>query len=446
MNHTKTYLFTVTLLTLTVVLHSANIIISRDERKKKDSLQLSINYFKEKDSVIFIKSLHELSNTYLDLSKKYESKKDYFNACNYYELHSQLEDSLLKSSISGQISEISNNYETEKKQKEIQILTTDNAIQESYITKQKFRRNGAIIGLIILLGIGLILFRRYNTKKKLNFELNYKNSQLTQKNNLIENQNEKIIDSINYAKRIQQSMLLSENEVKKIVADSFIFYQPKDIVSGDFYWIAEIQNQTIIAVVDCTGHGVHGAFMSMIGYTLLNQIVIEKQIVAPNEILNELNIAVSDLLQKDLSSGLSHDGMSVALCTIDLKTKILKFSGAKAPLYVIQNNQLKEIKPSNHAIGNNIKLNEGKQHKSNFAISEMQLTTNSSIYLCTDGYKDQFSSTKNKRFGSQKLKELLLDYHQLDLEEQKEKINSNFENWKQTATQTDDILIIGIRV
>ena len=270
----------------------------------------------------------------------------------------------------------------------------------------------------------------------------------------IEIKHREVIDSVNYAKRIQEAILPSLKEISECFADSFVLFKPKNIVSGDFYWFSQKEGKKIIASVDCTGHGVPGAFMSVIGNTLLNQIVNEKGITDPAEILDLLNKGVSHSLHQNQTGSESQDGMDAAVCTFEFtdfhKKPIsseseaqlglrLQYAGANRPLYLIKNNILEEIKADKFSIGgfdyNNLKK---------FTTHTLQLEKNNSIYFSTDGFADQFGQN-NKKLKTKKFKEILLSIQDKPMEEQKKFLDSFIENWRENQEQTDDILVIGIR-
>ncbi len=253
--------------------------------------------------------------------------------------------------------------------------------------------------------------------------------------------NKNITDSINYAKRIQEALLPSEFLFRKLLSDSFILYKPRDIVSGDFYWITEKESKIFIAVVDCTGHGVPGAFMSIIGHDLLRNITREQNIENPGEILNLLNLGVSDTFSKQTTDYEIKDGMDISLLVIDRANKQLQYAGAFNPMYIIRNKQLTEIKGNRFAIG---KI-EGNEHKK-FDLHLFDYENNDVIYLFSDGYADQIGGPLQKKFKFRRFQHLLLSIHSLSLQKQKDFLDETFNNWKGELEQVDDILILGIRL
>ncbi|MES2591134.1 MAG: SpoIIE family protein phosphatase [Bacteroidota bacterium] len=260
----------------------------------------------------------------------------------------------------------------------------------------------------------------------------------------IEIKHREVIDSVNYAKRIQDAILPSLNDISENLPNSFILFKPKNIVSGDFYWFSLKDGKIIIASVDCTGHGVPGAFMSVIGNTLLNQIVNERGIIDPAEILTQLDFEVTRSLQQTKSGSESRDGMDAAICSFENwnvdSGVVLKYAGANRPLYHVKSGVLQETKADKFPIGgldyNNLKK---------FTTHTFQLQKNDSIYISTDGYADQFGK-EDKKLKTKKFKEMLLAIQNSSMNEQKEYLDSFIESWKGNVEQTDDILVIGIKI
>lgn len=256
---------------------------------------------------------------------------------------------------------------------------------------------------------------------------------------VIEEKNNEITESLLYAKRIQSAILPDMKLIYKALEESFILYLPKDIVSGDFYGFAQKENRVIIAAADCTGHGVAGAFMSMIGTSLLNQIINEKGITNPSEILDRLNDGIIHALKQRESE--SNDGMDISLCAFDLEKKQLLFSGANRPLWLIRNNQLLVYKPNKFPIG-------GLQiyHTDKFTQHNIELRQGDAIYIFSDGFSDQFGGVNGKKMMTKRFKEELLSIQHLKMKEQENYLHQLFHKWKGTLEQVDDILIIGIKI
>ena len=250
-----------------------------------------------------------------------------------------------------------------------------------------------------------------------------------------------IIKSIAYAQKIQRAILPHDSYIKKHIKNSFVLYKPKDIVSGDFYWFNHIDNKSIIAAVDCTGHGVPGAFMSMIGHSLLNSIVIENRITQPAEILNNLKHGIIGVLKQSGKIGEAQDGMDIALCSIDSKAGTLEYAGAYNPLFIYRKKDLIEIKPDKQPVGISYKKTD-----ESFTNHEVSLKKDDTVYMFSDGFIDQFGGNYNKRYMTRRFKELLEEIHTLEMEEQHKILEATIEKWQGEFEQIDDITVIGFRI
>ncbi len=271
-----------------------------------------------------------------------------------------------------------------------------------------------------------------NQKAELELKVKERTSELAQKNR-------DILDNLQYARRIQSAILPETVLIHKTLSDAFIFYRPKDIVSGDFYTFSRKNGKLIVAAADCTGHGVTGAFLSMIGILLLNQLINEKGITRPAEILNNLNSGIVHALrQKDSEVT---DGMDIAVCSLDLNAMNMEYAGSNRPLYLLSDGVLKEIKPDKLGIGG-FRLNKD----AHFTSHAVDLKRGDCIYLFTDGYADQFGGKDGRKMLSKRMRELILTLQDLPMKEQELRFNSFFEEWKGDHEQVDDVLIIGIRI
>ncbi len=255
----------------------------------------------------------------------------------------------------------------------------------------------------------------------------------------IENKNRDLNDNLNYARRIQEAILPDLNHIRQSLKDFFIIYKPKDIVSGDFYFFSKNKEKIIIAIADCTGHGVTGAFMSMIGTSLLNQLINENGILEPGKILQELSHGIFEALNQSESN--VNDGMDIAICAIDLNNYSIIFAGANRPLWAFVNHELVVIKPTKAAIG-------GSQNTSTTLFNEhsLQLNKGDTIYLFTDGYADQFGGLEGKKIMSKQFKSLLIENQHLSMNEQELFLTKYMNEWMGTFPQIDDILVAGIRL
>jgi phosphoserine phosphatase RsbU/P len=268
-----------------------------------------------------------------------------------------------------------------------------------------------------------------------------KNTMLNEAYMEIEEQKKHIMDSIYYARRIQTAILPSFTQLDKYLKSYFIFYMPKDIVSGDFYWMSVNSGLVMIAAVDCTGHGVPGAFMSIVGYNQLNNAVTVQKVRKASDILNVLNKGVIQTLNENTSETSIKDGMDMTLCVFDFKNKKVDFAGANNPIIHIRDNNMVKIKGDRFPIGAFI---DGQEQL--FANNEIKLVDGDMIYLFSDGYADQFGGPENKKFFTKRFEQLLFDIHNEPLDQQKELLKTTLYDWMGNNDQVDDILVIGIRV
>ncbi|MCW3082901.1 MAG: hypothetical protein JWP12_267 [Bacteroidetes bacterium] len=250
-----------------------------------------------------------------------------------------------------------------------------------------------------------------------------------------------VTDSIKYAKRIQEAILPPDSLVKRVLPNSFVLYKPKDIVSGDFYWIDEKDGKTMFAAVDCTGHGVPGAFMSIVGYNILKHSVNNNNFTTPSLILDALNEGVSETLHHGHEESQAKDGMDLSFCTIDYNAMELQYAGAFNPLYVIRDGQLIQTKADKFPIG--LFLGEEKKKFTNHTF---KLQQGDVIYIFSDGYADQFGGPNGKKFMANHFRDLLLDVHKHPIDKQKEFLNQTIEEWRGPLDQVDDILVIGVKI
>ncbi len=248
-----------------------------------------------------------------------------------------------------------------------------------------------------------------------------------------------ITASIRYAKRLQDSILPQHEYIKSLLPESFVLFKPKDIVSGDFYWVQDAKDKVLFSAVDCTGHGVPGAFMSLIGANALTRIVGENGVEKPSVILDELNRLSSEALNKSTEGNEVRDGMDAAICSFDKKTNKLEYSGANNPLYLIRNNEVVQIKPDKFAIAS------FAPNSKNYTNHEVQIEKGDVIYLFSDGYADQFGGERGKKFMYKRFRSLLLEIKDKSPIEQKSILNATIEDWRGVHEQVDDILIIGVK-
>ena len=290
---------------------------------------------------------------------------------------------------------------------------------------------------IDLTDINITLEREVNERTA---EICAQRDELSRHNLKIEQQSKEITDSIIYAKRIQSAILPENNKFDAYFKDHFIYFKPKNIVSGDFYWFAEKNSKKYIAVADCTGHGVPGAFLSMLGISFLNEIINKDIVLSPNLILNELQRLILKTLSTKMEDGMAtRDGMDISICALDFVKNTFEYAGANNPLFLIRDGELEELKTDKMPIGLHIRNDR------HFANHIIELKGNDRIYLFSDGYMDQFNSNY-KRFSKVRFKNLISGIHNLPFDEQKTILQNTIENWQVDSEQIDDMLIVGFSV
>lgn len=255
----------------------------------------------------------------------------------------------------------------------------------------------------------------------------------------VHNKNKKILESINYAKRIQNAILPNMRLIGRALPDSFVLYKPRDVVSGDFPWFMQMKDEIFIAAVDCTGHGVPGALLSLIGYFLLNDIVRSRKVNEPGKILDLLDEGVTRTLRQDEDLG-TKDGMDIAFCKVNLLHGDVEYAGAHRSLYVMRDGAMEEIKGNKFPIGGGIFRNQ-----TNFTNTKITLGKGDSIFFTSDGYPDQFGGPDGRKFGPKRTRELIQRVHSLPMKEAMKVFDHEFENWRGETKQTDDVLLIGIK-
>ena len=316
---------------------------------------------------------------------------------------------------------------------------------EIKLHKANLRQQRTLLGILMGSGIFVLVMAviLFNSRRRLtrgNRKLMQKNRQIERQKKVVEGQNRKITDGLRYAETIQLAILPGDPRISEFFEEYFVIYKAKDMVSGDFYWIERLNGKIVVAVVDCTGHGVSGAFMSMIGNTLLNEVVRQKQILSPATILEELHEGVMESLQKRESN--LDLGMEACICVIeveDSKRQKLTFAGAKRPLYYIYNEKMTEVRGSRKAVG----FDFGKKRV--FENQELDVEPGGVLYLTTDGYIDQ-SGENNQRLGSKRFKDLLVTYSKQSLFEQKESLERALQKHQKDSLQRDDITVLAVRI
>ncbi len=380
------------------------------------------------DALAIFENLGEINpliETYSHLSDLYYEKGQYREALNHYRRHTELKDSLLKIETKMKIANLEAIRQNDKKDHEILLLQKKSELRMIIII--------ATVAGIILVGIlASVIYRRYRYKS-------IAENMLKEKNYEIGMAHKRLTDSIEYGKTIQTAVLPYDSRVSKFFEDYFVLFLPRDIVSGDFYWIEKIDNEIIIAVGDCTGHGVPGAFMAMIGNELLNTIIIKQKVRKPSDVLEQMHKEIRYALKQDETKSSSHDGMDICLCIINTDTNDLQFAGARRPLYYVSNGELKQIKGDRKSIGG-----RQKEKIRKFTNHEIVINKGSLLYLTTDGYQDQ-QSPDDESFGVGKFRELLLSISCKEMQEQKKILIKEHDDHAAGEKNTDDIAILGIK-
>lgn len=413
--------------------------LSENNEKQNDTdeaLKNLKNYFKIKDKKF--KNKTEILLTELE-----QNKSEIQNLADITKSKEKKIDSLnLEKEMIEQIAE-----------KDREIFANKEKIHKIETAKQKYRFSILIIVVLFLLIIVWFVIINIIQKRKANKLLITKNSEIKQQKEEIETQNnilnehksrieeshKHITESITYAKRIQKALIRGEDILEENFSQHLIFFKPKDIVSGDFFWVKKISNFVAVVAADCTGHGVPGAFMSMLGISLLNQIVTSRRLDSPGEILDALRNKIKTYLHQKGEYMESKDGMDMSFLLIDIDTLEAKYAGANNSIYVIRDKKLIEYKPTRNPIGVHYK-------EVNFETQVLKLKKDDSIYLFSDGYADQFGGKDYTKFKIKRFKQLLTDSAKVKMTEQKENLEKTLNNWKGDTEQIDDILVMGIKI
>jgi serine phosphatase RsbU (regulator of sigma subunit) len=383
--------------------------------------------------------IDDLKGAYLFLHEFYEETGNYAAALQNYKKYIEIRDSLTSTKSSRNFASLRSLNESDQKESEIELLKKDKFIKDLELLRTHNQVNSqrtiSIISLSSLLFIALLIYIRYRSKKSAN-------EKLALAYELIERKNKHITDSINYARRIQNAILPEEKEIRKYFDDALVFFRPKAIVSGDFFWFTNKNGWCVLAAADCTGHGVPGAFMSIIGNTLLNEIVNEKQVVSPVQILQQLNKGVSKMLNQTSGElGTQDDGMDISICAINQSNGEIRFAGANQSLCLVDKTGAKVIEGDLYSIG-------GMFARKEFVYTEKILKgeKGAMVYLFTDGFQDQFGGKENKKYLSSHLTGLLGNIRESSMLEQRKKLETEFDTWKGNNDQIDDVLIVGIKL
>ncbi len=413
---------------------------------------------------------HDIS---LDLASLYHSKGDYKNASQYYEAYILMHDSLQNDEIRKQMTRVEMQYEFDKKEK------IKEAERKAEKKRQGIITGAALAGFALMMLLAIVLFKSYRNKKKANLALEEKNNEIISKNAMlnqqkeeieaqrdeietqrdfvirqrdkIAEQNQNIKDSIFYAQRIQEAMLPPKSFLEQLFSKHFVLFRPRDIVSGDYYWAVRRGQKIMITAADCTGHGVPGAFMSLLGISFLNEIAssLSDKDLKPDIILGELREKIKISLRQTGGENETKDGMDMGLCVIDMEKNTLEYAGANNPMLLVRNGELIKYKADRMPVGIYIKDDQP------FTRHTVELQPGDQFYLLSDGYIDQFGGPNGRKFMIKNFKQLVLNNSHLEMPKQKEILNKTIEDWinyninnpeAETFTQLDDIIVLGFSV
>lgn len=412
--------------------------LNKKQKKYQEALQhfnVSLEIFKKTKSTLQLEKIYKL------LAETDQLAGDLNSSVKNYQLYIEIKDSIYEKDLSQQFVEMNTKYETEKKQKQNELLTTKNKLSEETIKEQKIFSYFIITALLLLSGLAYFIFRGLKQQKKANRIISKQKIEVEYQKSLVEEHQRETIDSINYAKRIQYALLANKELLSKNLPDHFVLFKPKDIVSGDFYWATQHNNKFYLAVCDSTGHGVPGAFMCLLNMGFLSEAIKEKNISEPNEVLNYVRQRLIDSIGNDGQQ----DGMDAILICIDIglsvqnDSLIITYAAANNEPVLIRDNQIISLPKDKMPVGKGEKTDS-------FKLQTINCQKGDTLYLYTDGYADQFGGPKGKKFKYKPLNELLLSVNKESSIKQRDLLIEHFTDWKGNLEQVDDVCIIGIKI
>lgn len=414
-----------------------------------------------------IQSLDDQLHAYRNLSRAQEGLGNFRQALEYHKLFKHFNDSLTRIDNRREISRVEAEFQTERMQQEVELKNAllekqdvELAQQSVSLSRQRLVRNILFIGLTALAIILAYIYTSLRRRKKINAfimqqnrEIGTQHEEITQQKHIIEEKNLALVSSIRYAQSIQKALLPDESSLHEALKEHFVIYEPKEIVSGDFYWASRQNGVTLLALADSTGHGVPGAFMSVLGMSFLNEYVARRKYSSPAQLLDEMRLYIISSLHQQGDHSDQQDGIEMAFIAIDHAERSIVYSGARTPVYIASQNGI-------ILNGNHIPHSEGPVHKIKadtmplsfhrkmkaFKSHTLKLSPGDMVYMMTDGFVDQFGTQTRERFTSQRALKLLEEVYPLPLEAQKDKILETFHTWKQDCEQVDDIAVIGFRI
>lgn len=401
--------------------------------KNRSQLNQALKYYNECEQIAIQANLRLiLMNNYKFISEIHMLSDNYKKALDNFMNYTALKDSIFGEEEKNQLREIHTKYETEAKEREIQILKKDKELSNVKANQQNLIIYFLVFGIILIVVMLLLALNRNMVKNKAN-------KMLAERNKKIEQQKKEITDSIEAASRIQRAILPRSEYMGQIFGrNHFVFYRPRDIVSGDFYWISQQDGEKIFVTADCTGHGVPGAFMSVLGVSFLNEIVNIEEITKPGDILNSLRTKIINSMHQQIENDLK-EGMDLSLITISEDNKKLQFAGANNSLLIVRNSELIELNADKMPVAIHYRMNDFKTHSFDLKKGDM-------IYMASDGYQDQIGGPNNKKFMKKRFKQLLIDISSAPLKEQYRLLNQTLVDWIAEYDQLDDIIVTGIKI
>ncbi len=443
----------------------------------------SANYAKKAlELALSIESLRTEVTAYSNLRKANMKMNNYYQASSFADKYITRKDSLHSIEISKEIADLEARYQSEKRLLEIQNLKSENELKEAEIQSKNRMLTTITISFIVVVLLLFVIFYQYYAKKKANSllllknadienkneeirsqrdqieyqydEIKLQNNQLSEQKNLLEIFNNKLTDSIQYAKSIQTALLPDNKNFYSYFSDAFVFEQPSDIVGGDFYWMYPIsENKIIIAVADCTGHGVPGAFMSVLGITLLNDIIIKNKEYKMDAVLNSLRSGFITALHQDSPGSMHKEGADISICLYDKSKRTIQFAGAKSQIWLLKDSPNKKDSENNKLSTTEIVSYKGDSfpigyHKKAAQFSKQTISLDDSckgLYMFTDGFRDQLKHDTQRRYTSKRFMEKVIEISDLPMNKQYSDLKSELEAWKGNNRQIDDIIIIGLK-
>lgn len=392
----------------------------------KEAEMLSLQ---QKENELIHQNFNMQSRIYARLNN-YEKAYEYAHKC------LKIKDSIFQNTNLKALNELQAKYESDKKEKEISFLQLEKKTNEEKSVAEKKQRNIIILSISIIAVLialfALMLYRRFR-------ESNRQKEIIELQKHIVDGKNNEIIDSINYALTIQNAIIPDISELNRHAKEAFVFFKPKDIVSGDFYWTTKVKDYVFYVVADCTGHGVPGAFMSLMAISYLSEIINENNILETDQILNRLREKVISNLNKSEFTE-KRDGMDMVIIRIEERNNSLQFSGANNSIYILRNNSMRELKGNKMPVG----LHTGNY--SPFTAQTESLVSNDRVFAFTDGYPDQFGGPKGKKFMYRPLENILCENSNSKLSNLNKILADRFEEWKGSNEQVDDITVFGLEV